>query len=518
MLETRKNILVLMADQMTPFALAAYGHRLTKTPHIDRLARQGVVFDSAYCASPLCAPSRFSLLSGKLPSAIGAYDNAAEFPSQTLTFAHYLRAEGYRTILSGKMHFCGADQLHGFEERLTTDIYPADFGWTPDWDNFEMRPTWYHNMSSVLDAGPCARTNQLDFDDEVTFTTRQKLFDIARERQAGRDARPFCMVASLTHPHDPYAVPQKYWDMYRDEDIDMPAYRDSLDDADPHSKRLRHVCETDRTPPADQQVRNARRAYYGAISYVDDQFGAILEALEQAGLAEDTVIVVTSDHGDMLGERGLWYKMTFFEGGCRVPLIVHAPQQFHAHRVSASVSHLDLLPTLVELARGEPPASWPDPLNGRSLIPHLRGGRGARGEPDGHDEAIGEYLGEGAIAPIVMLRRGRLKFIHSPADPDQLYDVQADPLERENLATQREYAEQVAALRQEIAQRWNLAALHDEIVQSQRRRRFHFKATTQGAVASWDWQPMVDASQRYMRNHIDLDTLEAMARFPAVAR
>src|SRR3984957_7617319 len=126
MLKRKPNILILMADQMTPFALSAYGHHVTKTPNMDALAARGVVFDSAYCASPLCAPSRFSFLSGKLPSAIGAYDNAAEFPSQTLTFAHYLRADGYRTILSGKMHFCGPDQLHGFEEGLTTDIYPAD--------------------------------------------------------------------------------------------------------------------------------------------------------------------------------------------------------------------------------------------------------------------------------------------------------------------------------------------------------------------------------------------------------
>ena len=319
------------------------------------------------------------------------------------------------------------------------------------------------------------------------------------------------MVASLTHPHDPYAIPQKYWDMYRDEDIDMPAHCDSFEEADPHSKRLRHVYETDRTPPTEQQIRNARRAYYGAISYVDDQFGAILEALEQAGLAEETIIVVTSDHGEMLGERGLWYKMTFFEGGCRVPLIVHAPQQFDGHRVRASVSHLDLLPTLVELARGEEPPAWPDSFDGHSLVPHLLGERG------GHDEAIGEYLAEGAIAPVVMLRRGRFKFIHTPADPDQLYDVEADPLERANLAARAEHAREVAAFREEIAQRWDLAALHNQVLQSQRRRRFHFAATTQGTVASWDWQPLVDASQRYMRNHIDLDTLEAMARFPAVA-
>lgn len=131
--DIQPNILVLMADQLTPFALRAYGHRATRTPTIDRLAAGGVVFDAAYCASPLCAPSRFALMAGKLPSALGAYDNAAELPAQTLTFAHYLRAAGYRTMLSGKMHFCGPDQLHGFEERLTTDIYPADFGWVPDW-------------------------------------------------------------------------------------------------------------------------------------------------------------------------------------------------------------------------------------------------------------------------------------------------------------------------------------------------------------------------------------------------
>ncbi len=140
----RPNFLILMADQLTARALPAYGNQVAKTPHIDRLADAGVVFDSFYCNSPLCAPSRFSSLSGRQVSAIGAYDNAAEFAAQVPTYAHYLRRAGYRTVLSGKMHYCGADQLHGFEERLTTDIYPADFGWTPDWNRFEHRPSWYH--------------------------------------------------------------------------------------------------------------------------------------------------------------------------------------------------------------------------------------------------------------------------------------------------------------------------------------------------------------------------------------
>jgi choline-sulfatase len=324
------------------------------------------------------------------------------------------------------------------------------------------------------------------------------------------------MVASLTHPHDPYAIPQKYWDMYSDDEIEMPAFRDTLEDADPHSKRLRYVCETDRTPPTDQQIRNARHAYYGAISYVDAQFGAILEALDQSGMADNTIVIVTSDHGEMLGERGLWYKMTFFEGGCRVPLIVHAPGKFDARHVSESVSHLDVLPTLVELGRGRARDEWPDTLDGRSLVPHLF--NKVQANAKAHDEAIGEYLAEGAIAPIVMVRRGDFKFIHTPSDPDQLFNVTADPLERSNLAGLPEHAARVAAFRAEVLARWDLKALREAVVQSQRRRQFHFDATTRGAIQSWDWQPSVDASQRYMRNHIDLDTLEAMARFPAVPR
>ena len=160
-MRARPNLLILMADQLSASVLPAYGGKVAKTPHLDALADAGVVFESFYCNSPLCAPSRFSWLAGQLPSKIGAYDNAAEFAAQVPTFAHYLRRAGYRTVLSGKMHFCGADQLHGFEERLTTDIYPADFGWTPDWTRFEERPGWYHTMDSVIQAGPCTRTNQI---------------------------------------------------------------------------------------------------------------------------------------------------------------------------------------------------------------------------------------------------------------------------------------------------------------------------------------------------------------------
>jgi len=139
-LKKQPNILILMADQLTPGTLSFHGNKVSKTPHMDGLAERGVVFQSAYCNSPLCVPSRYSWMAGRLPSAIGAYDNAAELSADTPTFGHVLRLAGYRTILTGKMHFCGPDQLHGFEERLTTDIYPADFGWTPDWTRPDHRP------------------------------------------------------------------------------------------------------------------------------------------------------------------------------------------------------------------------------------------------------------------------------------------------------------------------------------------------------------------------------------------
>ncbi len=266
------------------------------------------------------------------------------------------------------------------------------------------------------------RTNQLDFDDEVAFAAERAIFDSARSK----DARPFLLVASFAHPHDPFAVPQRYWDLYRDSDIDMPARAIAPDALDPHSRRLRHVSAMDAEPVTDAEVRNARRAYYGAISYIDDHLGRLMGALRSAGLAEDTIVVLTSDHGEMLGERGLWYKMSFFEGACRVPLVVANPDRFTPRRVASSVSLVDLFPTLIDISGGDAQLLGTS-IDGRSLGAHLHG-------KAGHDEAIGEYLAEGAIAPLVMIRRGEFKFIHSAPDPDQLFDLKRDPGERENLA------------------------------------------------------------------------------------
>ena len=502
-MNSRPNVLVIMYDQLTPAALGCYGSRVAQSPHIDRVAAAGVVFDAAYTNSPLCTPARYCLMTGQLPSSTRGYDNAAYLASTIPTFAHYARAAGYRTVLSGKMHFVGPDQLHGFEERRTTDIYPADFGWTPDWRKPDERiDWWYHNMESVAGAGVAEVTNQLLFDDEVGFHAVRALHDAAR----ADDRRPFLHVASFTHPHDPYVTRQEYWNRYEGVDIPLPEVSAADVDADPHTLRLRAACDMERTPIGNDDVRRARRAYLGNISYVDDWTGRLLQTLESLGLADDTVVILLADHGDMLGERGLWYKMSFFEASARIPLVVWGPSWFTPRRVGEPVSLADLVPTVIELA-GESAPTPVDPLAGRSLLPLCLG------RPQQRD-VFGEYLAEGAVAPIVMIRRGDLKFVHCPADPDQLYDLSADPDELVNLATNPAHTDLVARLRAEVTHRWNLDALTADVLASQTRRRLLDTALRQGRFTPWEYTPPRDGGHEYMRNHLDLNEVERLTRWP----
>jgi choline-sulfatase len=492
------NILLVMADQLAAPFLRCYGGTTAITPNIDRLAETGVVFDTVYSNSPLCAPARFSMMSGQLNSKIGAYDNASEFPSSVPTFAHYLRAAGYQTCLVGKMHFVGPDQLHGFEERLTTDIYPADFGWTPNWADPDGRfDWWFHNMDSVTNAGVADVSNQLDYDDEVGFRAVRKLRDLARTA----DVRPWHLTVSFTHPHDPYVARQEYWDLYDDVEIPLPTTGPIADaERDPHSTRLRHVIAADVTEVTDEQIRTARRAYFANVSYVDRWIGELLATLDRHGMRDETVVVFTADHGDMLGERGLWYKMNFFEHSARVPLIISAPR-LAAGRVSMLATLLDIAPTLMDVAGIEPAPQF----DGVSLVPYVA-------QPDPGRTVVGEYLGEGAVAPIFMIRRDGWKFVWSSVDPAQLYDLDVDPAESTNLAGHPAHADTVEAFTAEIHERWDVARIDGEVRANQRARADVDRALRQGRFTAWDHQPVTDATEQYMRNHLDLNDVEAGRR------
>jgi choline-sulfatase len=498
----KPNILLIMADQLCHRSLATYGHKLVHTPHLDRLAHEGVVFENFYSTSPLCAPARATVMNGLLPSRTGVYDNAAEFPSAIPTWAHYLRLQGYHTCLSGKMHFVGPDQLHGLEERLTTDIYPADFGWTPDWRLKQERiDWWYHNMTSVLQPGIAEMTNQLEFDDEVAFQASRKLFDYARFSPE----KPFAMLVSFTHPHDPYAARKKYWDLYSDADIDLPRVpvmgRPELD---AHSRRLYDVSAMADYTVGEADIRAARHGYYSNISYVDDLIGQLLGTLETTGALDNTIILFTSDHGDFLGERGLWYKMSFLEPAAHVPMIIWG-KGIIPRRVSEPAALNDILPTVVDVATGGK-GRLARAVDGRSLYPLLHG---ASELPDA--TTWGEYLAEGAMAPMYMLRRGPWKFIHTPTDPDQLFNLQDDPDELKNLATSHPLAK---LLRVEVEKKFDIPRINAEVLASQQSRLMMFEALKHGHHFPWDFQPLRLASEQYTRNHMSVTDRDLQSRYP----
>ncbi len=497
----KPNILIFMVDQLNgtlfPDGPADWLH----APNLKKLAAQSTRFQNAYTASPLCAPGRASFMSGQLPSATRVYDNAAEFASSIPTYAHHLRRAGYQTCLSGKMHFVGPDQLHGFEERLTTDIYPPDFGWTPDYRKpGERIEWWYHNMGSVTGAGVAEISNQMEFDDEVAYHATRKVYDLAR----GKDERPWCLTVSFTHPHDPYVARRKYWDLYEEcEHLQPTVPAIPYEDQDTHSKRIFDANDWRSFEITNDDIRKSRQAYFANISYLDDKIGEVLEALEST--RQEAIILFVSDHGDMLGERGLWFKMSFYEGSARVPLMVCAPQMAPG-LVTAPVSNIDVCPTLCDLAgvSMEEVMPW---TSGESLV-HLGQG-GERTSP-----VAMEYAAEASYAPMVSLRYGKWKYNRCLLDEDQLFDLENDPHEMTNLATVDAHQGTLQTLRAKSEARWDLERFDADVRESQARRWVVYEALRQGGYFPWDYQPLQQASERYMRNHMNLNDVEENQRFP----
>lgn len=498
---TKPNILIIMVDQLNGTLFPDGPVDWLHAPNLKKLAAQSARFKNSYTASPLCAPGRASFMSGQLPSRTRVYDNAAEFASDIPTYAHHLRRAGYHTCLSGKMHFVGPDQMHGFEERLTTDVYPADFGWTPDYRKpGERIDWWYHNMGSVTGAGVAEITNQLEYDDEVAYHATRKIYDLSRKT----DGKPWCLTVSFTHPHDPYVARKKYWDLYGDCDHLLPEVADlGYEQQDAHSKRIFDANDWRNFNIKEDDIKRSRRAYFANISYLDDKVGEIMEALTTS--RQEAHILFVSDHGDMLGERGLWFKMNFYEGSARVPLMI-AGKGIPAGLIEEAVSNIDVTPTLCDIAgiSMEEVQPW---TTGESLIPYANGTK--RTSP-----VAMEYAAEASYAPLVSLRLGPWKYNRCALDPDQLYHLGNDPHELTNLASDPAHRETLAQFHALADERWDLTVYDAAVRESQARRWVVYEALRNGAYYPWDYQPLQKASERYMRNHMDLNVLEDSQRFP----
>lgn len=498
---SKPNILIFMVDQLNGTLFPDGPAEWLHAPNLKKLAARSTRFKNAYTASPLCAPGRAAFMSGQLPSDTGVYDNAAEFISSIPTYAHHLRRAGYQTCLSGKMHFVGPDQMHGFEERLTTDIYPADFGWTPDYRKpGERIDWWYHNMGSVTGSGVAEISNQMEYDDEVAYHATRKVYDYARSN----DERPWCMTVSFTHPHDPYVARKKYWDLYEDCEHLLPTVPAmDYEDHDTHSKRIFDANDWRSFDISEDDIKRSRRAYFANISYLDDKIGEVMEAVKAT--RQETIIMFVSDHGDMLGERGLWFKMSFFEGSARVPMMICAPDM-QPGLITTPVSNIDVCPTLCDLAGVD--MSEVEPwTTGQSVKPLGQGVE--RTEP----VAI-EYAAEASYSPMVSLRYGKWKYNRCKIDADQLFDLDGDPHELTNLAEVAEHQGTLTQLRAKSKVRWDLDKFDADVRVSQARRWVVYEALREGGYYPWDYQPLQKASERYMRNHMDLNNVEDDARYP----
>lgn len=483
------NILLIEADQMTAFVLSMYrADGQAKTPNLDALARDGVVFENAYSNSPLCCPSRASKFSGRLPSSHEVWGNGAEFRSEIPTMMHFLRSAGYRTVVSGKCHFIGADQLHGFDKRLTTDMYPSGFDWTIDWS---VGPE--HRLGTSTKklevSGLCKTNNQILYDAEVQFRTIEYLRHEALEKPDS----PFFLHVSYTQPHEAYQSIPEYWDRYDDVDIAMPAIPE---DADPHpvTQWLRIHHGIDQFPPDPETIRLSRRAYYAMISHLDDYLGELVAELKHLGLYEDTVIAFISDHGDMLGERGMWFKRTFYEGSLQVPMIFHAPGRFTPGRVTECVTLADLCPTLSELGGAKEVSDRYGSPDSASFLSLLTGQGDSR-----KDEAIAEYYGPGVIEPWMTIRRGAWKYVWTRNHEDLLFNITDDPQEQVDLADDSAHAAIKAELREALLGRYDVEAVTARAVESKKTRMFLQSALAGSEGYHWDYQPVFDATRQYVR-------------------
>jgi choline-sulfatase len=474
----KPNILVIMSDEHGPMFSGLYGHPIVRSPHLDALGQSGIVFDAGYCNSPLCVPSRASFVAGIQTGRTGAYDNGAPFPSETVTFPYLLRGAGYEVVLDGKMHFIGPDKLHGFERQLTRDAHGRGDVTGHEWQ--EDHPAGGPAMRRrIEEAGP-GRASHLDFDDEVEAAALDWL------REPDRKERPWCLVASFLCPHFPLIVPEPYFSQYYPNNVDLPVIpQGHLKSQHPAHERVRRTFALyDYT---EEQVRVARAAYYGLITYLDDKIGRLMAALRETGQYENTVVVYTSDHGDLIGDHGLWWKNSFYEQSSRVPILFSWPGTLPSgKRFGGAMSNVDVARTLVDIGGGAEPEDW----DGDTLLPLMRA-LGTAGEAEASsrwkDEAICEYYGHATNRPQRMLRAGRWKYNYYHREPAELYDLATDPGELHDLAGQPDVAGIESALRRRVLADWDPDEVERTVRRSQRARRAIARVT--GARAAHEPEP-----------------------------
>ena len=431
-----------MSDQHNPHFMGCAGHPVVRTPRMDALARQGVLFDSMYCPYPLCVPSRMAFMTGRQCSDVDVYDNGGPLSPNIPTFAHALGAGGYEAVLCGRMHFVGEDQFHGFERRLFGDCQYGDL-LTQDILGEGYNRTNGQTRYAVQFSGH-GKAGYETYDAMVT----DGACEFIAVREEGE--RPFCLVVGLMLPHNPLICDKALFDHYMDAFGDVAPFEEP-DDLHPAIRnwRERRGCGE----LTDEQIRRGLAAYCGLTEQLDGNVGRVADAVRASASAQDTIVIYCSDHGDMAGEHGMFWKSNFYEGSARVPFIVSWPSGFpQGRRIDAVASLIDVGPTILDMA-GAPPL--PN-AQGRSFLPLLRGEH----MPDWPNEVFSECLGFWGDAPSCMLRTGPWKLVHfSETDSCHLFNLDEDPDELIDRANDPACQAVVRGALEKIHSRWSAQAM-----------------------------------------------------------
>ena len=403
----KPNILFLMTDQHSMRVLGSYGNQIIKTPNLDKLANEGVVFKSNYSQNPICLPSRASLVTGKMPSSLGIFGNDGILSEKT-TMATVFKAQGYEVAWLGKEHWGATNAEVGFGN-LNAEAHEA----------FKEKYRPLNNLRKNIgrlpqNASAYKLSENEDYEALVT--------DHAIKFLENNTTKTFFLGVSFKKPHFPFMCHQKYFDLYKDI-VDMPEVTpDMIEALSINEKKTIEKYKLDEMSSAE--IKHARAMYYGMVTYIDEQFGRVLEKLNELGLRENTIIVYTSDHGEMAGEHGLWYKNSFLEASVAAPLIFSYPKTLPVNKkINASSMLLDIFPTLCDLSD----IGQPNDLEGKSLLPLMNGIENA----DNSDRVAYSEMYRSSTG--IMVRKGKWKYIRYNSEKEYLYDIDTDPREINNL-------------------------------------------------------------------------------------
>lgn len=430
------NLLLIVSDQHNPFVLGAAGNSVVRTPNLDAMAREGVYYRAAYCASPLCVPARAALATGQYVHRIGAWDNASPYLGKPESWGHRALLGGVAVTTVGKLHYRRVEDDTGFPHQVipmhVKDGVGAVASLVRDRRARSLR------IRAVLDEAGPGESEYTAYDRAVALGARTWLRETGSKCQS-----PWILVVGFVAPHFPLIAPQQFYDLYSDEEIDSPVV--GAQNLHPAVEELRSIKGLDADIPG-ATVRRAKRAYFGLTSFLDEQIGQLLDTVEDLHLGERTRVIYTSDHGEMLGEHGLWGKSAMYEGSVGVPLILKGPDQEAGATREYPVSHLDLFPTILEAV------GVPDDGNkgrpGLSLWTGFdqKGGRTSKVSAWEERSVMSEYHGGGAPVGMFMLRQGRWKLIYYVGAGVELFDLHENRLESCDLSATTEGSKVVRRL------------------------------------------------------------------------